>query len=106
EAFRSMKPGAVLINTARGAVVDSDALYDALASGRLGAAALDVTEPEPLPSDHRVLTLDRCIVIPHLGSATNATRDRMARMAAENLLAGVHGDRLPSCVNPQVYAGR
>jgi glyoxylate reductase len=99
-----MKPGAILINTARGPLIDPDALYDALASGRLAAAALDVTEPEPLPAAHRLLTHPRCLVLPHLGSATNTTRDRMATMAAENLLAGLRGERLPHCANPDVYA--
>ncbi len=102
-AFGQMKRGAILVNTARGPVVDPVALYDALASGHLGGTALDVTEPEPLPADHPLLRLANCIVVPHLGSATSATRDRMARMAAENLLAGVSGQRLPYCVNPEVY---
>jgi lactate dehydrogenase-like 2-hydroxyacid dehydrogenase len=103
-AFAQMKPGAILVNTARGPLVDSDALYDALASGRLAAAALDVTEPEPLPANHRLLNHERCLVVPHLGSATSATRDRMATMAAENLLAGIRSLRLPHCANPDVYA--
>jgi glyoxylate reductase len=103
DAFRQMKPGAILVNTARGPIVDMVALQEALKSGHLGAAALDVTDPEPLPADHPLLKLDLCIVIPHLGSATHATRDRMAQMAAENLLAGLAGERLPYCVNPDVY---
>ncbi len=103
-AFERMKPSAVLVNTARGAVVDSQALYAALRSGRIFAAALDVTEPEPLPADSPLLQLDNLIVTPHIGSASRAARGRMARMAAENLLAGLRGDPLPHCVNPQVYA--
>ena len=98
-----MKPGAILVNTARGPVVDPTALYEFLASGHLGAAALDVTDPEPIPPNDPLLTLPNCIVIPHLGSASRATRDRMARMAADNLLAGLRGERLPNCVNPEVY---
>ncbi|HML22482.1 MAG TPA: D-glycerate dehydrogenase [Aggregatilinea sp.] len=100
-----MKPTAILINTARGAVVDSKALYDALANGTIAYAALDVTDPEPIPMDDPLLGLDNCLIIPHLGSASHATRGKMARMAAENLLAGLRGDRLPTCVNPGVYDG-
>lgn len=98
-----MKPSSILINTARGAVVDPDALYHALQQGTIGGAALDVTDPEPLPASHPLLTLQNCLVIPHLGSASTATRSRMADMAVENMIAGLHGDRLPHCVNPEVY---
>ncbi len=94
-----MKKTAVLINTARGPVVDPDALYDALSSHAIWAAGLDVTEPEPLPATHRLLTLRNCIVVPHLGSASFASRDGMARMAAENLLAGLEGRRLTASPN-------
>ena len=103
ETLARMKPTAVLINTSRGPVVDADALYDALAAGRIAYAALDVTEPEPLPADHKLLTLSNCLVVPHIASASWATRTRMAIMAAENLLAGLRGERLPNCVNPEVY---
>jgi lactate dehydrogenase-like 2-hydroxyacid dehydrogenase len=102
-ALAKMKPTAVLINTSRGGVVDHDALYEALAAGRIAYAALDVTEPEPLPAGHKLLTLPNCLVVPHIASASWATRTRMAVMAAENLLAGVRGERLPHCVNPAVY---
>ena len=102
-ALRQMKPTAVLINTARGPIVDTVALYQSLREGQIAAAALDVADPEPLPADHPLLTLPNCIVVPHIGSATSAARDRMARMAAENLLAGLRGERLPYCANPQVY---
>lgn len=103
EALSKMKPGAVLINTSRGPVVDLDALYEALKERRLFAAALDVTEPEPLPFDHPLYTLDNVIIAPHIASASRATRDKMAWMAAQNLIAGLKGERLPNCVNPQVY---
>ena len=104
--LRAMKPTAVLINTARGGLVDPQALYRALKEGWIWAAALDVTEPEPLPPDHPLLTLPNCLVTPHIGSASHATRARMAVMAAENLLAGLRGERLPHCANPQVYEAR
>ncbi len=103
ETLAQMKPSAVLINTARGPVVDQRALYAALKSYRLFAAALDVTDPEPLPADHPLLELDNCLIVPHIASASRITRDKMAQMAAENLIAGLKGERLPNCVNPEVY---
>nr|HID15010.1 D-glycerate dehydrogenase [Anaerolineae bacterium] len=103
QALRRMKPTAVLVNTARGPVVDTDALVRALREGWIVAAALDVTDPEPLPSDHPLLALPNCIVVPHIGSGTVTARERMAVMAAENLLAGLRGERLPYCANPEVY---
>lgn len=101
--FERMKPSSILINTARGAVVDPDGLYQALSSGQIAGAALDVTEPEPIPMDSPLLTLDNVIIAPHLGSASCQTREKMANMAIENLMAGLRGDRLPYCVNPEVY---
>ena len=98
-----MKSTAVLVNTSRGPVVDSMALVDALRDGVIAAAALDVTDPEPLPVDHPLVGLDNCLVVPHIASASRATRGKMASMAAANLLAGLHGDRLPTPVNPEVY---
>lgn len=98
-----MKPTAILINTARGPVVDSDALVDALRAGTIAAAALDVTDPEPLPVDHPLVALDNCLVVPHIASASRVTRGRMASMAAANLLAGIAGQRLPTPVNPEIY---
>ncbi len=98
-----MKPTAVLVNTSRGPVVDSMALVDALKDGTIAAAALDVTDPEPLPVDHPLVGLDNCLVVPHIASASRATRGKMASMAAANLLAGIRGDRLPTPVNPEVY---
>jgi lactate dehydrogenase-like 2-hydroxyacid dehydrogenase len=104
KALAKMKATAVLVNTSRGPVVNPDALYDALVTGQIAYAALDVTEPEPLPPGHRLLALPNCLVVPHIASASHATRTRMAVMAAENLLAGLRGERLPYCVNPEVYA--
>jgi len=98
-----MKPTVVLINTSRGPVVDQPALYDALVSKRIFAAALDVTVPEPLPVNHPLLTLENCLIVPHIASASWRTRERMSLMAAENLIAGLKGERLPNCVNPEVY---
>jgi phosphoglycerate dehydrogenase-like enzyme len=103
EAFAKMKPTAVLVNAARGPIVDTEALYEALKEGRIFAAALDVTDPEPLPADHPLLQLPNCMVVPHIGSATVTTRNRMAEIAALNVLAGLRGERLPYCVNPEVY---
>jgi glyoxylate reductase len=103
ESLDKMKPNAVLINTSRGPVVDHKALYEALRSHRIFAAGLDVTEPEPLNVDSPLLTLENCVVVPHLGSASQRTRAEMARLAAENLIAGLRGERLPHCVNPQIY---
>jgi glyoxylate reductase len=98
-----MKPSAVLVNTSRGPVVDGQALYEALKEGKIFAAALDVTDPEPLPLDSPLLKLDNLIIVPHIASASKPTRDKMSLMAAENLLAGLSGRRLPTCVNPEVY---
>ena len=103
DAFRQTKPTAILVNTARGPVVDPDALYHALTHGQIAAAALDVTEPEPLPVDSPLLALDNVIITPHIASASVATRNKMATMAAANLIAGLQGERLPYCVNPEVY---
>jgi glyoxylate reductase len=86
-----MKPSAFLINTARGGVLDQDALHEALVGGIIAGAALDVTEPEPLPADHPLVLLDTCLVVPHLASASVATRTRMAMLAAENLVAVLEG---------------
>jgi glyoxylate reductase len=101
--FAKMKPGAILINTARGAIVDQAALYEALSSGKLAAAGIDVCDPEPLPMDSPLLTLENLVIAPHIASAGKQTRERMAVMAAENLLAGLRGEKLPHCANPQVY---
>ncbi len=102
-ALSKMKPTAVLVNTSRGPVVDLEALYVALKEHRIFAAALDVTEPEPLPPDSPLLTLDNVVITPHIASASKTTREKMAWMAAQNLIAGLKGEHLPNCVNPQVY---
>ena len=101
--FELMKSSAILINTARGEIVDSKALYRALSQGQIAGAAVDVTEPEPIPNDSPLLTLDNLIITPHIGSASRPTREKMAHMAVENLIAGLKGNRLPYCVNPEVY---
>jgi glyoxylate reductase len=101
-----MKPTAVLINVARGPVVDTDALTEALRDRKIYAAALDVTDPEPLPREHPLLRLDNVIITPHLGSATEQTRQRMAELSVENLLAGLAGRPLPARVVPGGDANR
>ncbi len=103
EFLSKMKPNAILVNTSRGGVVDQSALHDALRSKQISAAALDVTDPEPLPVDSPLLELDNCLIVPHLGSASKHTRDMMSYLAAQNLTAGLKGERLPNCVNPEVY---
>jgi glyoxylate reductase len=103
ERLRWMKPSTILVNTSRGPVIDTNALGDALRDGVIAGAALDVTDPEPLPADHPLLSLDNCLVVPHIASASRATRGKMASMAAANLLAGIRGERLPTPVNPEVY---
>jgi glyoxylate reductase len=105
EQFKLMKKSAILINTTRGPVVDQDALYEALKSGEIAGAALDVTVPEPIPADHPLLTLDNCLIMPHVASATGDTRMKMAMMSVENVLAGVAGDWPPYCVNQAEIAG-
>jgi len=99
-AFARMKPTATLINVARGPVVDTPALTEALATRRIYAAAVDVTDPEPLPRDHPLLRLDNLTITPHLGSATEQTRQRMAEISVENLLAGLQGRPLRHAVTP------
>jgi len=99
EALRRMKPTAYLVNTARGPVVETEALAAALHAGEIAGAALDVTDPEPLPAGHPLLDAPNLLVLPHLGSATHATRERMADMAVDNLLAGLRGEAMPHQVN-------
>jgi lactate dehydrogenase-like 2-hydroxyacid dehydrogenase len=98
-----MKPNAVIVNTARGGVLDQSALYETLKEKRIFAAALDVTDPEPLPLDSPLLELDNCIIVPHIASASVQSRDMMSYLSAKNLLAGLNEEKLPHCVNPEVY---
>ena len=99
QEFAAMKPTAILVNTARGGVVDQDALVEALSAGTIGGAALDVTVPEPLPVDHPLLSFENVIVTPHIGSASHATRARMAEMATENIIAVLAGREPKNPVN-------
>jgi glyoxylate reductase len=105
-ALAKMKRGAILINAARGQVVDGRALYDALTSGQLAAAALDVTEVEPIAMEDPLLTLPNLIVTPHIASGSLATRARMASLAVENMLTALNGERPPNLVNPDVMSHR
>ena len=104
--FRRMKRTAVFVNTARGGLVNEKDLYDALKSGAIFAAGLDVTDPEPPRAENPLLTLPNCVVAPHIASATVATRNAMAAIAADNLLAGLEGRKLPHWVNPEAVAKR
>jgi glyoxylate reductase len=96
--FARMKPAATLVNVARGAVVDTDALVRALQQKKIAGAALDVTDPEPLPPGHPLIALDNVVIVPHVGSATYETRARMAMLAAENLIAFTEGREPPTRV--------
>jgi len=97
-ALSAMKPGAILVNTARGGIVDEAALVASLRAGHLAAAALDVFSEEPIQSDHPLLELDNVVLTPHIGSASVATRRRMGELAVANLLAGLEGRPLPHSV--------
>jgi glyoxylate reductase len=98
-----MKPTAILVNTARGPLVDTAALVRALRDGEIAGAGLDVMDPEPLPAGHPLLEAPNLVVAPHIGSASHRTREAMAEMAVDNLLAALAGERMPHCANPQVY---
>jgi glyoxylate reductase len=100
-AFRKMKRTAVFVNTARGPLVKEKDLHDALKDGVIFAAGLDVTDPEPPRMDNPLLKLPNCVIAPHIASATVATRTAMANIAADNLIAGVDGRKLPHWVNPE-----
>ena len=102
EQFARVKPGSVLVNTARGQVVDQDALVEALREGRLGGAALDVTDPEPLPLEHPLFSFPQVVITPHIASASLATRSRMGEMAAENIVDALAGKEPPHAVNRPV----
>jgi glyoxylate reductase len=107
DELKAMKPTAILVNASRGPVVDTAALVDALQRGEILAAALDVTDPEPLPADHPLVNMANCIVVPHTASATVQTRNSMADLAGRNLLAGLRGERPPASVNAdQVFGNR
>jgi glyoxylate reductase len=102
ERFEQMKPSAILINTSRGQVVDTDALVAALRDSEIRGAALDVTDPEPLPADHPLVAMPNCLVVPHIASASEVTRGKMAEIAAQNLIAGLKGEPLPCGLNNDV----
>ncbi len=102
DQFKRMKSTAVLVNAARGPVVDTDALVHALQTGEIFAAGLDVTDPEPLPADHPLVSLPNCTVVPHIASATVTSRDNMAKLAANNLLDVLSGREPRAIVNPEV----
>jgi len=99
--FGLMKKNCILVNASRGPMVDNMALYEALRDGKIAYAALDVTEPEPIPKDHPLLTLNNVIIAPHIASGSVATRTKMALMAADNLIAGLKGEMPPNPVNPE-----
>ena len=98
EAFAKMKDGARIVNISRGAVIDTEAMYESLLSGKLAHAAMDVTDPEPLPGDHKLLSLPNVTVTPHMASATTETRDAMALLTVDNILAGLEGKPMPAQV--------
>ena len=104
--LKAMKPTAYLVNAARGPIVDQPALLAALQAGEIAGAALDVTVPEPLPADDPLLGAPNLIVVPHIASATHATRGAMADLAVDNLLAALRGEPMPHCVNPEAVSRR
>ena len=103
QQFKSMKRGSFLINTSRGKIVDSKSLKTAISSGILSGVALDVTDPEPLPFDDELLGMDNVLITPHISSASTATVNAMGIMAAHNIIAALSGQKMPSCLNPQVF---
>lgn len=104
ERLQKMKRNAVLINTSRGGVIDPAALEWALQNNIIASAALDVFEPEPIPSDSPLLLMENVLITPHIASASVQTRNKMAHIAVDNLIAGLNGNPLPFCANPQVYS--
>ncbi|RMF83729.1 MAG: D-glycerate dehydrogenase [Nitrospinota bacterium] len=104
-ALARMKPSAFLINVARGGIVDPRALYRALSTGQIRGAALDVTDPEPIPEDDPLLSLENCLIVPHVGTSTWETRAVMTEISVENLLRGLRGEPLLHCANPEVEGG-
>ncbi|TXK52065.1 D-glycerate dehydrogenase [Pontibacter qinzhouensis] len=103
DVFRKMKPSSIFINTARGKIHQEQDLIQALNEGWIWGAGLDVTNPEPMKPDNPLLSMPNAAVLPHIGSATVQARNDMARLAAMNIIAGLHGKRLPHCINPEVY---
>ncbi|HEY5391783.1 MAG TPA: D-glycerate dehydrogenase [Hanamia sp.] len=103
EVFEKMKPSSIFINTARGAIHNEEDLINALRNGTIWGAGLDVTNPEPMKWDNPLLTMPNAAVLPHIGSATLETRDGMADMAAQNIIAGLKGEKIPFPVNPEIY---
>ncbi|MCL7987987.1 D-glycerate dehydrogenase [Sphingobacterium sp. lm-10] len=103
DVFEKMKSSAIFINTARGAIHHEGDLTDALRSGQIWGAGLDVTDPEPMSADSPLLQMSNVCVLPHIGSATIETRTAMAEMAATNLLAALHGEPMPQIVNSDIY---
>lgn len=103
EVFAKMKNSAVIINTSRGKVINEKALYEALKSGEIWGAGLDVTDPEPMLAKNPLLELENVAVLPHIGSATQETRDAMGKLAAENMILALNGDKMKTPVNPEVY---
>ena len=101
--FKKMKKTSILVNAARGPVVDSQALYNALKNGDIWGAGLDVTDPEPISKDDPLLKLENCVIVPHIASATVKTRFEMSKISAQNLINGITGEPLVTCVNPEVY---
>lgn len=101
--FEKMKPTSIFINTARGAIHNEEDLINALQNGTIWGAGLDVTNPEPMKKDNPLLTMPNAAVLPHIGSATMETRDEMANIATENVIAALNGKRIPFPVNPEVY---
>ena len=106
QELRMMKPTCILINLARGQIVDPKALYTALSEKWIRAAALDVTDPEPISPDDPLLTLDNLLITPHIGSASIGTRKEMCMLAARNLAAGLQGQRMAHCANPELYSSQ
>jgi lactate dehydrogenase-like 2-hydroxyacid dehydrogenase len=102
-AFGKMKPNAIFINTARGAIHNELDLLEALKNKTIWGAGLDVTNPEPMDKDNPLLDMENVCVLPHIGSATKETREKMAMMAAENIVAALKGERMPQVINPEVY---
>ncbi len=104
EALERMRPTATLVNISRGGTVDPAALHEALVTGEIAAAGLDVTEPEPIPASHPLLALPNCTILPHLGSSSAQTREAMAELAAENLVRGLAGQAMVACANPDAQS--